>query len=655
MRRNTDFFLGGSRLRIVDEGVKAFLSTGIEYAEGNAGIYLHGSIPDKVLKSSLKFCSGRIEADDIIAVLTKTTAKVMTVTAVFADTKMYYRSTNNHAIKLWYDEIESITVKPVKKSGKRPHSLEFTTSNGTKRSWNCSPYDSLAIGMFISGMDEVCTSPAFRTALIEIAFEEKSPIEAESAGITVAAKETVNKGYEEEKFHALRGHGFAAERANHLNDKLHGRNARIVGDDNAKDGADRIVDGVLIQSKYCATGNRCIDSCFRENGNGVFRYIGKDGKPMVIEVPKDQAIYETAVERMRQKILNGQVPGITNPDEAATIVKQGSVTYKQAVNIAKAGTIDSIKYDSKMASVSSASAFGISATITFALSLWNNDPLELALKKAALCGLKVAGVAFATSVIASQLAKAGLNSALRLSSEAVIKVLGPKASAVLINAFRNGSNIYGAAAMKSAAKLLRNNVITAGATFAVLSLGDIGFIIAGRISAKQLVKDMLNTGAAIAGGYGGFLGGAAAGSLIVPGIGTTVGGIIGALGGGTLLEKGTNFILDKIIEDDAEAMVKIIETEFHTMAVDYLLNKDEAEKIIDKLSAKLNGKTLRTMFSKKDRGAYAVELLTPFVYEQVKIRPHIELPDLEEMEISIRELLEEIGDTDEGKDVESHD
>ena len=83
--------------------------------------------------------------------------------------------------------------------------------------------------------------------------------------------------------------------------------------------------------------------------------------------------------------------------------------------------------------------------------------------------------------------------------------------------------------------------------------------------------------------------------------------------------------------------------------------KDEAEKIIDKLSAKLNGKTLRTMFSKKDRGAYAVELLTPIVDEQVKKRPHIELPDLEEMEISIRELLEEIGDTDEGKDVESHD
>ena len=642
-------------MRIVDEGINTFLSIGIEYSEGNDGVYVQGNIPEKVLNSALKFCGGQLTSDDIVALLTKTTARFSTVIAVFADTKMYYRSANGHAIKLWYNDVESITIRSTNKTGRKPHSLEYTTSNSSKRSWNCSPFDSLAVGMFISEMGEVCISPAFRTSPFEITFDEESSVEAKSAGITVAAKETVNKDYDEEKFHARRGHGFAAERANHLNDKIHGRDARIVGDDNAKDGADRIVDGVFIQSKYCATGNRCIDSCFRESGNGVFRYIGKDGKPMVIEVPNDQSIYEAAVERMQKKILNGQVPGVTNPDEATNIVKQGSITYKQAINIAKAGTIDSLKYDSKMASISSASAFGISATITFALSLWNNEPFDLALKKAALCGLKVAGVAFATSVIASQLTKAGLNSALRLSSEAVIKALGPKASAVLINAFRNGSNIYGAAAMKSSAKLLRNNVITAGATFVVLSMGDIGYIISGRISAKQLFKDMLNTGATLAGGYGGFLGGAALGSLVAPGIGTTIGGVVGALGGGTLLEKGTDYILDKFIEDDAEAMVKIIEIELHTVAVDYLLNKDEAERIVDTLSTHLNGKTLRTMFSKKDRNVYARELLTPIVEDQMKKRPHIELPDLQNMENSIRVILEEVADYDANKDVNSND
>lgn len=39
-----------------------------------------------------------------------------------------------------------------------------------------------------------------------------------------------------EKFHARQGHGFAAERADHLNDYLEGRDAKILGDDNAVNG-----------------------------------------------------------------------------------------------------------------------------------------------------------------------------------------------------------------------------------------------------------------------------------------------------------------------------------------------------------------------------------------------------------------------------------
>ena len=73
----------------------------------------------------------------------------------------------------------------------------------------------------------------------------------------------------------------------------------------------------------------------------------------------------------------------------------------------------------------------------------------------------------------------GLNSALVGSSEAIVNALGPKASAVLVNAFRSGSNIYGAAAMKSAAKMLRGNAITGIASFAVLSIGDVGNIFYG--------------------------------------------------------------------------------------------------------------------------------------------------------------------------------
>lgn len=66
--------------------------------------------------------------------------------------------------------------------------------------------------------------------------------------------------------------------------------------------------------------------------------------------------------------------------------------------------------------------------------------------------------------------------------------MGPKASQMLVNALRTGKNIYGAAAMKSASKLLRGNVVTAAASVVVLSSVDIINIFRGRISAAQLFK-----------------------------------------------------------------------------------------------------------------------------------------------------------------------
>lgn len=107
----------------------------------------------------------------------------------------------------------------------------------------------------------------------KISFDKKHNIASEAGGLGIGNFQIVNNQFEEEKFHSRQGHGFAAERANHLYDKLTGHNAKIVGDDNAKNGADRIVDGVYIQSKYCATGSRCVNECFENDGKGAFRYM----------------------------------------------------------------------------------------------------------------------------------------------------------------------------------------------------------------------------------------------------------------------------------------------------------------------------------------------------------------------------------------------
>ena len=414
--------------------------------------------------------------------------------------------------------------------------------------------------------------------------------------------------YGSDKFATPRGHGFAAEQANHLYDKITnvdfmGQNkVKLVGEEIdpktghiIKNGADRIVNGTNIQTKYCKSGSKCISECFE---NGKFRYFNVDGTPMEIEVPSD--MYDAAVKAMENRIQKGEVPGVTDPKEAKNIVRKGHFTYEQAKNIAKAGTVESITFDAANGAIIATSSFGVSAVLSFATSVWNGEDVDTALKNATYTGIKVGGTTFITAILSSQLSKAGLNSALVGSSEAIVNIMGPKASAMLVNAFRAGNNIYGAAAMKSAAKMLRGNAITGAVSVVVLSSVDILNIFRGRISGKQLFKNVANTASTVAGGTAGWVGGAAAGASIgsiIPGVGTAIGGllggVIGSFAGGSASSKVSNAVLGSFIEDDAEEMIHIIEEVFQNLAVDYLLNKKEVENIVDSLQNDLSTGTLQ--------------------------------------------------------------
>ena len=98
------------------------------------------------------------------------------------------------------------------------------------------------------------------------------------------------------------GHGFAAEKANHLSDILSGKNAQLVGDNNLKNGPDRIVNGSYIQTKYCRNPQSCINECFDNNGKFRYSYEDINGNlhNMSIEVPSD--MYDGAVKAMAKKI-----------------------------------------------------------------------------------------------------------------------------------------------------------------------------------------------------------------------------------------------------------------------------------------------------------------------------------------------------------------
>lgn len=599
------------------------------------------NIPKKKIENASKKFAFGLDEKSIIGFYDTTVLGSGKGGYIFTDSKIYYLETFSKPKKLWYDDIKKVEITDNYKDKDCDKTLQFELLDGTTLSWSDTYLNKTPLLNFFNDVLNIMQQgSSFNKA--SIPYEAKKEAGALAGGITFGNFQTTNKLYNEEKFHARQGHGFAAEQANTLYDNLTGHKARVVGDNNARNGADRILDGIEIQSKYCATGSRCINECFADDGKGAFRYYTNNGKPMAIEVPSDK--YEAAVSAMEEKIRRGQVKGITDPSEAKNIVKKGHFTYEQAKNIAKAGTVESLTYDAINGVIISASSFGISAVVSFATSMWNGDDFDIALKNAATSGIRVGGTTFITTVLASQLSKAGLNSALVGSSEAIVRLMGPKASAILANAFRSGTNIYGAAAMKSAARLLRGNVITASVSVVVLSTFDIADILRGRISGKQLFKNLTNTTSSVAGGTAGWVGGAAIGSAIFPGVGTVVGGLIGSIGAGMLANKASDAILSNIVEDDADELVRIIEKEFSNLALDYLLTQKEAEKVADALRDVLNGKLLKDMFASNNKSNFARDLLIPLIESEVSKREKIFLPTNEQFIYEIKNILEEIPD-----------
>ena len=215
-------------------------------------------------------------------------------------------------------------------------------------------------------------------------FGDASLSGGESAGVGAGVSESGRNYADNVVFHNEKGgHGYAAERANNIEDWLARKDAKLVGQGNVKSGPDRIVDGKLIQS-YCISGPECVKACFDKQGKYRYGYestakamkrlpaeakgsIPKFGQQ--IEVPSDQ--YESAVKAMKRRIERGQVPGVSDPADAKKIIRKGEYTYKQAKNIARFGTVDSLTYDAKNGVKLAGPAMGISATLSFAVSIWN--------------------------------------------------------------------------------------------------------------------------------------------------------------------------------------------------------------------------------------------------------------------------------------------
>lgn len=426
------------------------------------------------------------------------------------------------------------------------------------------------------------------------------------------------------RFNSQQGHGYAAEQGNDLWDRMIGNDAQILGDDNAKNGADRLVNGKLIQTKYCQNARASIDAGFK---NGQYRYLDANGNPMQLEVPSDQ--YEEAIKIMAKKIEDGKVPNCNNPSKAKELVRKGNITLEQATNLAKAGTIESLSFDAINGVVIGTSAAGISATITFARALWNGEDLNSAIDNAVFIGLQAGGSAFIISLVSAQLTKTSLNTLLLEPSVELVKKLPSVIRSNLLATMRNGAPIFGSAASNNLAKLLRGNLIVSAVTSIVLSSHDIFNFVTGKISGKQLFKEVTTIVSGVVGTTGGATGATALASalgLSLGPIGAAVTSIVGGIIGGGMSTVASRDILDRFIEDDSIELVRIINKQFSKLAFDYLLSKEEIELSLEVLKGCLIHSKLLEMFASKNKELFADELIIECINSVIMWRTKVRVP-----------------------------
>lgn len=600
--------------------------------------YIKPNIPAKKLKNAIAEYGENIQEDDVIGLLDGTFWGSGKEGVIFTSYKLANKPMTFPPLTIWYDEIYSIEAV------KHPEfnhidKLVITLQNGAVKEFFEESFNLGAVMAFIVDIIELDNEKngyqldTERQEAMDLENNEK--IDASHlAGYAGSINENMKNLADQERILGDTGHGVAAERANNFVDKALLKDAQVVGDDNAKNGPDRIVNGQAIQSKYFQNGRAAVRACFDENGQ--FRYLNMDGSPMIIEVPRDDAIYEAAIKAMKERILEGQVPGVTDPEKAYDLVKRGWFTYQQAVNIAKAGTVESIIFDSLTGAVTSVFSGGISGALAFASNIWAGDSIDEALGKSVQVSFYIGGVNFLTSVWGSQLQKSAFYKDVIMNgniinlkglSETIVDFIGYKNAAAFVNAVRGGNALHGAAAGKAAEKLMRGNMVATALMAGVLSINDIGQMFTGRISAGQAFKNATNTTAGLSGGAVGASVGATIGS-VVPVVGTFIGGLLGGIYFGNKAAEVSNAVTSIFIEDDANQMVKIIEEKFKVLADEYLLGKYEVEKVVDRLKDELTGDILKDMYESDDRYQFAKALLEPIIQTVVSMRRFIPIPDL---------------------------
>ena len=230
-------------------------------------------------------------------------------------------------------------------------------------------------------------------------------------------------------------------------------------------------------------------------------------------------------------------------------------------------------------------------------------------------------------MVVSQVARTGLANSLLVPSQYVVGKLGYQASATIVNGIRALSGkgaIYGAAASKHLAKILRSNAITSVLSFAVFSIPETYNVASRKISGAQYAKNMSVLAGSIAAGAGGAIAAGVvaakvagtAGTAVAPGVGTVV-GIAGGFVGGAVGAKVVKVAGDILHEDDVETFGRMFNAYVSLMIGEYLLDEGEIDSLISQLN-EVKQKEFKTLFENLQKSSEQECVVRDF------LNPHFE-------------------------------
>ena len=421
-----------------------------------------------------------------------------------------------------------------------------------------------------------------------------------------------------------RGHGYAAEYANNTMDRALGKKVESAAQQldehgrQVKAGADRLVNGTEIQTKYYKTASESIGAAF-EKKQAIYIRSDGSGKMMQIEVPRDQ--YKEALALMQKRIDNGQVPNVSPGEDARNYVKKGFFTYEQSFNIARAGTIESLTVDAVSGAVCCVAAASITSVIVFAISVWKGNSPKEAARQCLGTSLAIMGKGTLIYTLTMQLSRkevALIFAGKKYTADGISQGFKAVTNPIHTMSEKLAEKISGSglAATNAGKKLgldaINGRQLIGGAvTIAVVFGPDVVRALQGKISTKQLFK---NSAIATAG-----MAGAAAAQAAVPVP------VIPAIVGGAVAGIAAKKVLDHFVEDDAKEMFRILKEEFIDMTMLIGLNEEEFEEV-SKLTVrnKKLTKMLQKMFQADDRRDYArIEIMQVAIIEVTEKRKRI--------------------------------